>query len=136
MLSFVYLAVGLLAWAAALVHWRRVGAWLARSRRCDARVLRLEGARPGDPLPPPGTIKPGMTVFPVVGFELDGTRHEARARMGMPYRALEQRTELSVLVDPDNPEDVRLGAQADRSLSFTLAGMGLVVVVIGVLGIL
>lgn len=136
MLSYVYLAVGLLAWIAAIIHWRRVSTWLARAHRCEARVQRLEGARPGDPLPPAGSIKPGMTVFPVVRFELDGTLQETRARMGMPYRSLQDRRTLQVLVSPDNPEDVRLGDHADRSLSFTLGGMGLIVVVIGVLGVL
>tara|TARA_B100000614_G_scaffold258063_1_gene279492 strand:- start:333 stop:749 length:417 start_codon:yes stop_codon:yes gene_type:complete len=137
MWSIAFVAVGVLAWIGAAMHWRRVSVWLRRAARTGAEVVRLEGSMPGQDLPPAGQINEKMTVFPVVRFtDAGGATHECRARMGMPYRTLKDRATLDITYDPESPEDVRLGANADRGLATTLAGMGTIVVILGVVGLL
>lgn len=92
---------------------------------------------PGQELPPEPQRSDRMTVFPVVRFtDASGTAHTTRSRMGMAYRGLADRDSIEIAYDPASPEDVRLGAHADRGLSLTLAGMGTIVVIFGVVGLL
>lgn len=134
--NVLFVVAGLFAWVGAAMQWRRVSRWLEGARAADATIVRLEGAAPGQ-LVDPSSASPRASAFPVVAFtDGAGERHEVRARMGMRVEALRGRASLPILYDPAHPDDVRFPPHADRNSAVTLAGMGVIVLILGVVGFL
>lgn len=104
--------------------------WKASWTRVDARVVRLEGARVGEPVR-------GKRAWPVIEYlDTDGDRHEVRLSSRVPVRSTSSGDQLTVFYRPDRPYAPRLDSASEvlaAWLSFAMAGVSLVWLVIQIL---
>lgn len=94
-------------------------AWRTRWTRVEARVVRLEGARVGEPVR-------GKRAWPVVEYlDTDGRPHEVRLASRVPVKSTSSGDPITVFYRPDRPYAPRPDSAGEvfaAWLSFAMAG--------------
>jgi hypothetical protein len=131
----MFIALGGVAFWAAIVQRKRAAAYAARAVATQAVVLRLETSMPGREMTQKTARE--QRTFPVLRFAgRNGQVHEARSRTSCPFDDVELGQTLDVLYDPDTPNDVRIGMSTDNSLVHALIIAGFAVIALGVYGMI
>lgn len=93
--------------------------WRASWTPVEAHVVRLEGARVGEPVR-------GKRAWPVIEYlDTDGDRHEVRLSSRVPVKTTTSGDPIMVFYRPDRPYAPRLDSAGEvvaAWLSFALAG--------------
>lgn len=107
----------------------RYRAWRIRWTRVEAHVVRLEGAREGEPVR-------GKRAWPVVEYlDVDGDRHEVRLSSRVPVKTTSSGDAITVFYRPDRPYAPRLDSAGEviaAWLSFALAGASVVWLIVAI----